>query len=128
MHVESEGKFSYQKVFRRGGVVFPLAVAVVSVKDGEVDGISWNFGCFDCTSDKCTTNTFKYNGDEADGSGEECYSEDVDCVKTDTETGVVTADDACSLGVYVTWSGTDAKGNYLLSQQKRLSNFKKTVV
>ena len=25
--------------------------------------------------------------------------------------------------VYVVWSGTDVNGNYLLSQQKRLSNF-----
>jgi len=33
------------------------------------------------------------------------------------------ADADCGLKVYVTWSGTDANGNYLMSQQKRLSNF-----
>jgi hypothetical protein len=124
MHVESEGKYSYQKVFRRDGVVFPLAVAVVSVKDGAVDGITWDFGCFDCAANKCKANTYKYNGGESNGAGDECYAEDVDCVKTDSKTGVVSADSDCSLGVYVTWSGTDSKGKYFLSQQKRLSNFK----
>jgi hypothetical protein len=126
MHVESEGKYSYQKVFRRDAVVFPLAVAVISVKDGAVDSITWDFGCFNCASNKCKENTFKFNGDSASGSGNECFMDDADCSSTDSA-GVVKADSACSLGVYVTWSGTDANGNYLLSQQKRLSNFKGSI-
>ena len=42
----------------------------------------------------------------------DCVTDDSDCTT-----------EKCSLEVYVVWSGTDKRGNYLLSQQKRLSNF-----
>ena len=45
-----------------------------------------------------------------------CFRNDGDCK---AEKG------NCGLKVYVTWSGTDANGNYLMSHQKRLSNFQK---
>ena len=31
----------------------------------------------------------------------------------------------CDLGVYVSWVGTDADGNYLMSQSLRFSRFNK---
>ena len=31
----------------------------------------------------------------------------------------------CNLGVYVSWVGTDADGNYLMSQSLRFSRFNK---
>jgi hypothetical protein len=121
MHFESEGLYSYQKVFRAGAQTFPTAVAVVSVNAGKVDGVTWDFGCFDCAADSCGLNSYKYSGEAFAGAGDECYSQDAACASALAAGG---ADkDGCSLQVYVTWSGTDKHGNFLLSQQKRLSNF-----
>ena len=119
MHVESEGAFSYQKVFRwndnaDGPITFPVAVAVVSVTDGSVDGVSWDFGCFDCDASQCKANAYRYSGESFEGAGEECWVKDEDCNPAKGD---------CNLKVYVTWSGTDKRGDFLFSQQKRLSNF-----
>jgi len=121
MHVESEGLYSYQKVFRADSKTFPTAVAVISVAEGKVDGITWDFGCFDCDKASCSPNAYKYSSEAFAGAGDECYQADATCAAA-LEAGGADKDE-CSLKVYVTWSGTDSKGNFLLSQQKRLSNF-----
>ena len=108
-------------MFRADAQTFPTAVAVVSVNEGTVDGVTWDFGCFDCAQDSCRANTYKFSGDAFAGAGDECYVADAACDEALDAGG---ADkDGCSLKVYVTWSGTDKDGNFLLSQQKRLSNF-----
>ena len=116
MHVESEGQISYQKRYRTTlsgdkAVTFPMNVAIVNVEMGEVTGITWDYGCFNCGADTCTKNTYNYKGATHEGE-DECYMEDADCNSN-----------KCDMVVYVVWSGTDVNGNYLLSQQKRLSNF-----
>lgn len=45
----------------------------------------------------------------------ECYQDDADCADKPEN---------CSLQMFIVWSGTDKNGNYLMSQQMRLSNFK----
>jgi len=79
VHVESEGQFSYQKVFRKEAATWPTAVAVISVLEGKVTGISWDFGCFSCSSETCAPNTYRYSGEAVSGAGDECFVEDVDC-------------------------------------------------
>jgi len=117
LHVESEGKFSYQKRYRTTlgdtAVTFPMNVAIINVEMGEVTGITWDYGCFNCDESECTKNTYNYKGGtHSDGTEAECYVEDSSC-----------SSKKCNMVVYVVWSGTDVNGNYLLSQQKRLSNF-----
>mmetsp|Transcript_70035 Transcript_70035/g.195970 ORF Transcript_70035/g.195970 Transcript_70035/m.195970 type:complete len:169 (+) Transcript_70035:705-1211(+) len=117
MHVESEGQFSYQKRYRTTlgnaqAVTFPLNVAIVNMDMGEVTGITWDYGCFNCGSDSCAKNTYNYKGGTHSDGEAECYMNDADC-----------SSNKCDMVVYVVWSGTDVNGNYLLSQQKRLSNF-----
>ena len=73
MHLESEGTYSYQKIFRKGAQTFPLAVAVISVTNGAVDGITWDTGCFDCDDSSCTRNTYRFSGEPYDNAGKECY-------------------------------------------------------
>ena len=59
MHVESEGAYSYQKIYRANSETFPKAVAVISVDDGVVDGVTWDTGCFECASTECKKNVYR---------------------------------------------------------------------
>ena len=67
VHVESLGKRSMAKAYKvydRNGLapklVFPVLTAVISVKLGEVIGITWDDGCHFCadTGDMCVSNIF----------------------------------------------------------------------
>lgn len=58
VHVESEGQYSYQKIYRADAKTFRKGVAVISVSNGKVDGITWDTGCFDCASSSCEKNTY----------------------------------------------------------------------
>lgn len=59
MHIESEGQYSYQKIFRANLETFPQAVAVISVSKGVVEGISWDTGCFSCAASDCKKNVYR---------------------------------------------------------------------
>lgn len=120
--VESMGKMSYQKAFRYvrsvdgelQGVTFPLLMAIVFVEEGKVVSIDWDHTCNWCENKNCAHNTYDYNGtDIKSGSG--CFVEDSQCVVSGGATKL------CELKVFVTWTGTDSKGRYLLSATNRLS-------
>jgi hypothetical protein len=140
VHVESLGKRSMAKAYKvydRNGLapklVFPVLTAVISVKLGEVIGITWDDGCHFCadTGDMCVSNIFtlpktSFNStvkvsDTAlkklslDGEGKNCK------VGVDRCTGSNGGE--CDLKVYVVWTGTDAQGNYLKSASLRFSRF-----
>ena len=59
-HMESEGQYSYQKIYRADAKTFRKGVAVISVSNGKVDGITWDTGCFDCASSSCEKNTYTW--------------------------------------------------------------------
>ena len=59
MHIESEGEYSYQKIFRANLETFPQAVAVISMNKGVVEGISWDTGCFGCAAADCKKNVYR---------------------------------------------------------------------
>eukprot|EP00903_Cladosiphon_okamuranus_P012007 g11274.t1 len=124
VHVESMGKFSYQKAFRLRNDLktFPIHTAVISVDEGEVTGISWDDGCHFCSSSQCQQNTYEYSGEliTGDGAGESCYWPDAECLQ---DGAVDKVSDLCQLTVYVVWTGTDSKGNYFTSFSKRLSMY-----
>jgi len=111
--VESEGEYSSdQKMFRGSGVTFPASVAIIHLVEGKVDQITWDNGCFFCSDSDCKSNTYKYDGSKRSTVDGDCYVQDDDCTES-----------KCHVKVYVVWTGTDKDGNYLMSQQKKLSNF-----
>jgi|EP00945_MAST-04E_sp_MAST-4E-sp1_P007781 hypothetical protein len=150
IHVESMGKRSMAKaykVFNKDGeaarLVFPVLTAVISVKLGEVMGITWDDGCHFCqdSTTTCVSNIFtlpknqKFNSTikvtddtlkslKLDGEGKNCqvqagnkYGENPrqeNCLKTAAD---------CDLKLYVVWTGTDKAGNYFTSASLRFSRF-----
>ncbi|CAN0422015.1 unnamed protein product, partial [Laminaria digitata] len=84
VHVESMGKYSFQKGFRLSGEgkTFPIHTAIITVDQGEVTGISWDDGCHFCGSSECEKNTYDYNGGQlVEDSGEDCFWPDAECVE-----------------------------------------------
>lgn len=122
VHVESLGKYSFQKAFRKADEekTFPLHTAIIDVDQGEVTGISWDDGCHFCGSSDCELNTYTYSGELAKDSGKDCYWLDSECPEEGIEGSVSSL---CQLTVYVVWTGTDSKGNYFTSSAKRLSMY-----
>lgn len=124
VHVESMGVTSFQKLYRQEdplGRTFSVLTAIINLERGVVTGITFDNGCVLCdNSDRCVENTYDFLGEPYAGVGATS-----DCFLTDAECGVNAAADpkACQLSVYVTWTGTDAKGNFLTSSSRRFSLF-----
>ncbi|GAB5033836.1 Hypothetical protein NocV09_01501510 [Nannochloropsis oceanica] len=124
VHVESMGVTSFQKLYRQEdplGRTFPILTAIINLDRGVVTGITFDNGCVLCNnSDRCVENTYDFLGELYSGVGATS-----DCFLTDAECAANTQADprACQLTVYVTWTGTDAKGNFLTSSSRRFSLF-----
>jgi len=87
-------------------VVTPLSIVIV-INNGNVESISWDDGCYSCIgSESCI------NGN--------CGTQ----VATISTTEYSNCDnDACDAKLFISWYGTDKKGDYLLSAGQRLSQF-----
>jgi len=105
---------------REHGRVYPHLTAIINVVDGKVDGILWDETCVFCSNDKCLENTLFFNGTEAHlkEPSRGCYKTTRECDDLHRAGG-----NDCDLTVYFTWTGTDVKGNPLLSSNKRFSMF-----
>lgn len=66
IHVASQKVLSFQRMFysQSGGVgrVFPFLTAIIDVKKGVVNGITWDDACLFCSDDNCLENTYDFNG------------------------------------------------------------------
>ena len=66
IHVASQKVLSFQRMFysQSGGVgrIFPHLTAIIDVKKGVVNGITWDDACLFCSDDKCLENTYDFNG------------------------------------------------------------------
>jgi hypothetical protein len=124
VHVESMGVTSFQKLYRQEdplGRTFPVLTAIINLDRGVVTGITFDNGCVLCdNSERCVENTYDFLGEPYAGVGATS-----DCFLTDAECAANAQVDptACQLTVYVTWTGTDAKGNFLTSSSRRFSLF-----
>ncbi|OQR80816.1 hypothetical protein ACHHYP_17180 [Achlya hypogyna] len=100
------------------GRAFPTLTAIISVAKGVIQGISWDDGCYLCDSKSCLPNLYAAPRialvNSAFGSGNTCYMNRTACMSTDN---------ACDIGIYVGWTGTDYNGNYLSSAGMRISQF-----
>ncbi|KAG2517215.1 hypothetical protein BBO99_00007828 [Phytophthora kernoviae] len=92
--------------------ISPYMTAIISVKKGVVQGVSWDEGCYFCTAEMCDYNLYSKPVETAVGrlSGQG---------KTTNTTA------QCDITVYVGWTGTDKNGDYLGSASLRMSQFSK---
>lgn len=122
VHVESMGVASFQKLYRQEdslGRTFSVLTAIINLDRGVVTGITFDNGCPLCdNSDRCVENTYDFTGERYTGVGatSDCFLTDAECAPN------AQADrNACQLSLYITWTGTDAQGNFLTSSSRRFS-------
>lgn len=94
----------------------PVYTAIISVEQGTVIGVTFDEGCFFCpeadTTVSCIGNTYiNATGSIADSP---VYRS---CASTCTGAG-------CDLKLYLTWTGTDIRGNFFTTANLRFSRFR----
>ena len=84
----------------------------------QVQGITWDDGCYLCQESACKANTYIAPGEllkgERYGSGKACFTPKSECEANPAQ---------CDLVVYVVWTGTDREGRFLHSANRRFSQF-----
>ncbi|RLN66422.1 hypothetical protein BBJ28_00016532 [Nothophytophthora sp. Chile5] len=131
----------------------PYMTAIISVKKGVVQGVSWDDGCFFCDAEMCDYNLYskpeETSAARLAGEGKTCYSLEESCDGYDSSTATAgsatnsSSSDSgvdvgsttnssstnttvsCDITVYVGWTGTDRNGDYLGSASLRVSQFTK---
>ncbi|CEG47109.1 RxLR-like protein [Plasmopara halstedii] len=128
------------------GRLSPYMTAIISVKMGVVQGVSWDEGCYFCTADMCDYNLFSKPEETAmtrlSGQGKTCYTFVDNCSATNASKLSIAVGDGsiagsnatvsgantsaqCDITVYLGWTGTDKYGEYLGSASLRMSQFSK---
>ncbi|DAZ95982.1 TPA: hypothetical protein N0F65_009283 [Lagenidium giganteum] len=102
------------------GKIYPFLTAIISVKKGVVQGITWDDGCYFCDPDTCESNLYRAPTNVSSqlyDQGNTCFNQRSQCAGANATT--------CDITVYVGWTGTDKNGNYLSSAGLRMSQFQK---
>ncbi|GMF53312.1 unnamed protein product [Phytophthora fragariaefolia] len=128
------------------GRISPYMTAIISVKKGVVQGVSWDEGCYFCTADMCDYNLYSKPEETAtgrlSGQGKTCYSPVESCSGSSANVSDASVDVGdsssagfnntsinttaqCDITIYVGWTGTDKNGDYLGSAALRMSQFSK---
>uniref|UniRef100_H3GV88 Uncharacterized protein n=2 Tax=Phytophthora ramorum TaxID=164328 RepID=H3GV88_PHYRM len=124
------------------GRISPYMTAIISVKKGAVQGVSWDEGCYFCTAEMCDYNLYSKPEESAtgrlSGQGKTCYTPADSCLASSNSTVDVGDSSSagsnatsanttaqCDLTIYVGWTGTDKNGDYLGSASLRMSQFSK---
>ena len=107
--------------------VYPFLTAIIDVKDGTVQGITWDDACVFCANSRCDENLFDFNGNRVDQeeSGQPtacCRIELSECEEAFTSGGDT---NPCDIVLYVVWTGTASDGRQFLSSGFRFSAFPK---
>lgn len=112
---------TYKQYTSSNGRVYPVLTAIVSVKKGEVQGITWDDGCHVCDASSCEQNLFAAPTTEKAAIVEQdaatCFKEKSACAGENST--------SCDITLYIGWTGTDHYGNYLSSAGLRISQFQK---
>lgn len=118
--ISSHDYRTYYKLYSsNAGKIFPYLTAIISVKKGVVQGVTWDDGCYFCEASACESNLFAYATNTTASTlsdGYTCYSNLTACGSNST---------VCDLTLYVGWTGTDRDGNYLSSAGMRISQFQR---
>lgn len=111
---------SVRKVYRGSGFAVPVYTAILHVNRGELEGITWDDGCFFCDGGGAECVETSYNEDRSqittgDLAGKNCKVADAECAANPAD---------CALKLYIVWTGTDSNGEFLTSAGVRFSRFK----
>jgi len=115
--------------------------AIINLNNGAVNAISWDDGCYFCASNgpTCQPNglsTATMTAIDSSSGIVSCFTPQSTCYATSTSSpspspspGAKNSSSSitvnqCDLQLFVTWSGTDAGGLYMTSQNKRFSRFR----
>lgn len=112
----------------------PIQVVIIGLSSGFVDYIAWDDGCVFCADNgaDCVNYGFETSTNSliADSSIRSCrstysacYSSTTSSTNASTPVNATTAT-TCDLKLFIVWTGTDAKGNYLTSVNRRVSRFR----
>lgn len=122
---KNKNRLSYQRVFYTPdtGSLFPYLTAIIDVKKGIVQGITWDDACLFCGNDKCVEDTYDFNGNlgtqkEYKQPTKGCYVDQTKC-----EDALKNKKPLCDITVYVVWTGDDANGKAFHSSAFRFSAF-----
>ncbi|GKZ01192.1 hypothetical protein MPSEU_001070600 [Mayamaea pseudoterrestris] len=104
--------------------VYPFLTAIIDVRDGIINGITWDDACVFCGPNECEEITYNYNGisQTTESSGQPssgCFATAEQCNDLLGQNGTST----CDLTLYVVWTGTDAKRRAFQSSASRFSAF-----
>jgi hypothetical protein len=105
-------------------LIFPYLTAIINVRQGIIQGISWDSVCgVFCAagSTRCMEDTFYYNATAATEISEPttgCWYYKSECDKIYETGGTL-----CDVRINAVWSGTDANGVALTSFNSRFSAF-----
>lgn len=125
---------------------FPLLTVIINLVMGVPDAITWDDGCYFCASNGASCVPYSllsasWAPAPASTGIVSCYTDMATCYGSATPTPTVTptpstgatpsnspngtiTSNPCDLQIFVSWSGKDSAGNYLTSQNKRLSRFR----
>lgn len=119
----SSGAFRtfYKLYSSAAGRVYSYVTAIISVKQGVIQGVTWDDGCYFCDAATCEPNLYRFATNVSSQLGDQGYT----CYNSMETTCKSENSSICDLTVYVGWTGTDSKGNYLSSAGMRMSQFKK---
>jgi hypothetical protein len=104
-------------------MIFPYLTIIVDVVNGVVRGIAWDDACVFCEQSKCLPNTYNFDGtlasaEQASQPTDGCYFTKEAC-----DGFQKTGNTVCDLNLHVVWTGTDIRGNVLMSSDSRFSAF-----
>lgn len=116
----------------------PVWTAIIKMDNGVVTDIGWDDGCFFCAENgaDCVNNAVDVNGtaEIVSDALRSCREPSATCypptqpLPNGTASGSVAqqnlTDTGCDLKVFLTWTGTDRKGQFLRSAGKRFSRFR----
>ena len=118
-------RLSFQRFYydNATNLVYPFLTAIIAVKKGVVQGITWDNACIFCTQSECHEITYDYNGKPSTQS--QVGQPTKGCSYTKTYCDGVLAKNGieCDLILYVVWTGTDSSGSVLQSSANRFSVF-----
>ncbi|KAI9917988.1 hypothetical protein PsorP6_012400 [Peronosclerospora sorghi] len=127
---------------RLTGRISSYMTAIIFVKKGIVQGVSWDDGCYFCSAEMCDYNLYSKPEEtpaaQLGGQGKACFnlvegyyitnSSDagvnvggINSAGTNDSSLNTTAQ--CDITIYVGWTGTDKNGDYLGSSSLRTSQF-----
>jgi hypothetical protein len=104
--------------------IYPYMMAIIDVKKGVVQGITWDDACVFCGGDECDDILYNYNGTKPERAGQPrggCFISQQAC----DEALVASPDQRsiCDIVLHVVWAGTDKNGLAFQSSANRFSNF-----